>query len=239
MTRPAPTPVRARRAGVVAAAMVAITATLLAGCAASGRASSDTPGPGPSATQATTASPAPGTATDDRDPTPQVPVASADLAAHAARVAAAPTPTRLRIDDLAIDIPLDGVGVAPDGQMEIPPMAERGGWYRFGGTPGDAVGTVVIAAHVDSVASAGLGPFARLADARPGQRVVVDLSDGTQAAYEVTGAAAVPKPDVTWPEVFDRSGPPRLVLITCGGSFRRDVRSYSDNILVTATPADA
>ena len=50
---------------------------------------------------------------------------------------------------------------------------------------------------------------------------------------------AVPKPDVPWSDVFVRDGSPRLVLVTCGGSFRRDVRSYTDNIIVTADPIGA
>ena len=37
-------------------------------------------------------------------------------------------------------------------------------------------------------------------------------------------------------EVFDRSGAPRLVLITCGGSFDRRTRHYADNIVAYAVP---
>jgi hypothetical protein len=37
-------------------------------------------------------------------------------------------------------------------------------------------------------------------------------------------------------DVFDRSGAPRLVLITCGGQFDYTASSYSDNIVVVATP---
>ena len=35
---------------------------------------------------------------------------------------------------------------------------------------------------------------------------------------------------------FDRTGAPRLVLVTCGGAFRRDIGHYTDNVVVTAEP---
>jgi hypothetical protein len=137
-----------------------------------------------------------------------------------------------------IDVPVDPVGVAADGQMEIPPLAERGGWYRFGADPGDPAGTTVVAAHVDSVASGGTGPFVRLGDVRPGDRVEVTLADGSTRAYVVQDVTQLPKSQARWPDVFTRDGPPRLALVTCGGAFDRDTRHYLDNILVTATPAD-
>lgn len=228
--------IRVTRLAATGVLTTALVTSLVAGCAApSGP--EEAASASPSATTPTLA------ATDAPDAPdgaalPDVPVRSADLGALAAEQAAEPAaqPTRLRVDALGIDIPLDPVGVAPDGQMEVPPYAERGGWYRFGAAPGDDAGTVVVAAHVDSVVSEGLGPFAALVDAQPGQVAVVDLADGTQVTYAITAREAQPKPEVAWPEVFDRTGPPRLVLITCGGGWRSDVRSYTDNVLVTAAP---
>jgi hypothetical protein len=36
--------------------------------------------------------------------------------------------------------------------------------------------------------------------------------------------------------LFDQEGPHRLVLITCAGEFDAAIRSYSDNVAVTAVP---
>jgi hypothetical protein len=36
--------------------------------------------------------------------------------------------------------------------------------------------------------------------------------------------------------LFARDGPPRLTLVTCGGSFDRGTGHYRDNVVVTATP---
>ena len=39
------------------------------------------------------------------------------------------------------------------------------------------------------------------------------------------------------PDLFARTGPSKLVLITCGGEFDRSVRRYKQNVVVVATPA--
>lgn len=170
-------------------------------------------------------------------PTSVVPVAPATPPP-----AAAPSPTapvRVVVAAQGIDVPVDPVGVAADGQMEIPPLAERGGWYRYGADPGDAAGTTVVAAHVDSVASGGTGPFVRLGDVRPGDAVDVALADGSARAYTVAAVTRFPKAEARWPDVFARDGAPRLALVTCGGAFDTGSRHYTDNVLVIATPVGA
>ena len=206
-----------------AAALIGLLA-LMVGCTPA-----TTPDPAP-LTPEVTASVAPETSAPAR--LPDIPVTRADLADLPA---ADPTsPTSLTLPTLDVTVPIDPVGVADDGQMEIPPLAERASWYRYGAVPGAPEGTAVIAAHVDSVASEGLGPFARLKDLAVGDRVTVTRSDGSTATYAVTDVTAVAKPEVAWQDVFVRDGAHRLVLVTCGGSFRSDVRSYTDNVIVTA-----
>ncbi|MCL3861671.1 class F sortase [Actinotalea sp. K2] len=187
--------------------------------------------PVPAASSAPAEQPAPAA-----PPTPvvDVPVRSSSLAALEA--SAPVPPVSVSVPALGIDLPIDPVGVQDDGQMEIPPLAERAGWYRFGAAPGQQEGTSVIAAHVDSVASAGLGPFARLKDLAQGDLVDVTLEDGTTHRYAVTSVVALAKPEVTWDDIFTREGGHRLTLITCGGSFQREARSYTDNVIVTAEP---
>jgi hypothetical protein len=174
---------------------------------------------------------------------PTAPATSAvPLAPATPPPAASPSPTapvRVAVAGRDVEVPVDPVGVAPDGQMEIPPLAERGGWYRFGSDPGDPAGTTVVAAHVDSVASGGTGPFARLVDVRPGDAVEVTLADGSTRAYAVDAVTRFPKTEARWPDVFTRDGPPRLALVTCGGAFDRGSGHYADNVLVTATPVGA
>lgn len=213
-------------AGLGALAVVGILLPLLG---SSGQTPAPVQAQPPAASPAPTPTPTPSATTD----LPDVPVTDASLRP----VVPDPAPVHLRLPSLSVDLPVDPVGVQADGQMEIPPHAERAGWYRFGPAPGAAAGTSVIAAHVDSIASAGLGPFAKLKDLRAGEEVQVDLADGSTVAYVVQEVVEVPKSAVAWPEVFDREGTHRLALITCGGSWQPDVRHYSDNVIVYLGPA--
>ncbi len=217
---------RGRRALVAVAGLLALG--LLAGCT-SGPATGDAPVARTTATA--TARPVPQA---EPEAVPDVPVAAATLPPATAVV----PPAGLAIDALGIALPVESVGVQPDGQMEIPPQAEVAGWYRFGAAPGDDEGTVVIAAHVDSVASAGLGPFAKLGDLAMGDSIAVTKADGSTVTYAVTGRSNVAKPEVSWGDVFTRDGGHRLVLVTCGGVWHEDRRSYSDNVIVTAEPIE-
>ncbi|KSW17890.1 peptidase C60 [Cellulomonas sp. B6] len=213
-----------------AAALVAVA--VLTGCGGTTDAGADATAipdaPSSSAPAATAAAPAPA-------PGPAVPVQDAALGAQPAPTQA-PAPTRVTVPDLGLDMPVDPVGVADDGSMEIPDDADRAGWYRFGPAPADPAGATVVAAHVDSWTT-GIGPFSRLRDVAVGARVEVTTADGTVHAYVVQDVVQVPKGDAPVEQWFDRDGAPRLVLVTCGGAFDREVGHYADNVAVTAVPA--
>jgi len=166
-------------------------------------------------------------------PVPSIAVHDAALGAQTP-VAAAPAPVRLVVPDVSIDMPVDPVGVRDDGEMEIPEDADRAGWYRFGPAPGD-VGATVLAGHVDSRLT-GIGQMARLREVVLGAPLTVTTADGTEHAYRVVDVQKVPKEGAPVDRWFDREGAPRLVLVTCGGAFRRDIGHYTDNVVVTAEP---
>ena len=121
--------------------------------------------------------------------------------------------------------------------MQIPEDANRAGWYRFGPAPGDAQGATVLAAHVDSRMT-GVGQFSRLRKLGPGSTLTLTTSDGQVHTYRVVDRQEVPKLGAPVAQWFDRTGSPRLVLVTCGGAFRRDIGHYVDNVVVTAEPLD-
>jgi sortase (surface protein transpeptidase) len=94
----------------------------------------------------------------------------------------------------------------------------------------------VLSGHVDDRVQ-GLGAFHRLVDLEVGSPVEVTLADGSAVTYRVDGVDQVEKATLPTDRLFARDGPPRLALVTCGGDFDTAVRSYRDNVVVTAVLA--
>ncbi|GGK56282.1 class F sortase [Ornithinimicrobium pekingense] len=208
--------------------------------------SSDTPAAddasGAAATEAPE-SPVADRSADDGRPAPQAAAPAAgsvptpparSSAALADRPDPAPAPVRLRAPSVDLDVPLDAVGVAADGQMEIPEDADRAGWYRHGPAPGTDNGSAVIAGHVDD--RSGPGAFLALTEAREGDELEVDLADGSTATYRIVSRVSVAKPELAVDDLFRRDGSPTLHLVTCTGEWSRQTGHYTDNLVVTAEP---
>ncbi|MFK5634908.1 class F sortase [Ornithinimicrobium sp. LYQ103] len=169
-------------------------------------------------------------------PPPTIARRDASLAALQAEATARTVPVRLRVPSVGLDVPLEGVGVRDDGLMEIPDDGARAGWYRFGPTPGDEAGSAVLAGHVDT--PGGLGAMAALTEVPLDAEVEVEMDDGTVLRYRVVGRETIEKVELPVDELFDRTGPARLTLVTCGGPWRYEASSYRDNVVVVAVPVD-
>lgn len=147
----------------------------------------------------------------------------------------ASAPGLLAFPDLDVTATVLPVGVDGNGAMEVPVDVSTVGWYRFGPIPGSPLGSAVLTGHVDS-ADQGRGIFADLAVLEPGDPIEVTDADGTVRRFEVVARESWPKDEVPLDRLFDRSGPGRLVLITCGGAFDPGALSYEENLAVTAVP---
>ncbi|MFI7061326.1 class F sortase [Kribbella sp. NPDC050124] len=147
---------------------------------------------------------------------------------------AAPAPTRLVVPAAGIDVPVRAVGVAADGQMELPPDPATIGWYRFGPGPTDDRGSVVLGGHLDSK-EYGVGPLVRLRKVRAGQLIRIASYGGRTTTYRVESVREVTKQRLPLADLFDRSAPHRLRIVTCGGDYDRDNGGYQQNLVVSAT----
>lgn len=205
---------RRSRAGAALACALA-----LAGCGVA-----STAGPGASApTSAVT----PVTSTGA---TP-VPSARVGTPAPSTRVHFVPTSVELADGAEAAVEPAATVG----GELKVPENVQHVGWWDGSAEAGDPFGHTVIAGHVDS-ATEGLGFFSRLLAVRKGQVVTVRHGQH-RARYRVTSVRTVKKQALaTSSSAFDQLGDHRLVLITCGGSYRADRGGYDSNVVVTAAP---
>jgi hypothetical protein len=96
-------------------------------------------------------------------------------------------------------------------------------------------GSIVVAGHVDSHRY-GLGTFAVLRTLQPGDTVRLFTDGGGEHRYVVSAVEQTPKAALP-AELLTATGPPRLVLITCGGDFDDSARRYADNVIVVAIPS--
>jgi hypothetical protein len=170
-------------------------------------------------------------------PAAQVPAVAAPAvtARPAAPSAVLPVALPVRLQLAGVDAPLDPVGVDPAGAMALPEDVDRVGWYRFGPAPGADEGTAVLAGHVDD-AEQGLGALAPLREVEAGAEVQVTDASGAVTRWRVVSRELIEKRAVPLAALFQRAGPPRLVLLTCGGEFLPELRSYADNVVVVAEP---
>jgi len=142
-------------------------------------------------------------------------------------------PVWVRVGGINADASVVAVGVDGSGEMAVPPGASTVAWYEAGPTPGHS-GTAVLAGHVDY--DGVQGRFFHLGEVGLGTTVTVAYQDGTSRDFRVVDRRQFAKPDLPTAELFTTTGPPRLALITCGGSFDQHARSYADNVVVYAEP---
>jgi LPXTG-site transpeptidase (sortase) family protein len=165
--------------------------------------------------------------------------AAPTLPAPTGPIAAAPRPGSPQVSlPVALTIPSIGVqtslirlGLTASGALQVPPSTAVAGWYAGSPRPG-AVGSAVIAGHVDS--HVGPGVFFRLSSLRPGDQVYVRRADGTLAVFKVTAVRQFPKDSFPTSAVYGPAPDAELRLITCGGTFDPQQRSYLGNTVVYA-----
>jgi hypothetical protein len=145
----------------------------------------------------------------------------------------AAAPVRLAVPSLAVDAAVVPVGIQPGGELAVPDDPSLVGWWQGGARPGAALGTTVLDGHVDSYLT-GSGALFHVADLRPGATVSLGTSAGS-LTYVVQAVRSYPKQALP-ADVFDTTGQPRLVIITCGGEFDQLTRQYSHNIVAYGVP---
>jgi Sortase domain len=162
-----------------------------------------------------------------------IPVPSGFLALPAS-LATAPQPARpawVSVPAIGVRTKLVYLGLNKNGTLQVPASTAVAGWFTGSPRPG-AVGSAVIAGHVDS--HTGPGIFYWLRTLRPGDRVYVGRASGTMAVFTVTSVRMYAKDQFPTAAVYGSVPDAELRLITCGGVFDRSLRSYLSNVVVFA-----
>ena len=137
----------------------------------------------------------------------------------------------IRIPSIQVEAPIIGLGLRDDGSIEVPENTDETGWWSDGPEPGE-IGPAVILGHVDSY----IGPavFFRLPELNAGDQIHIDREDGTTVTYVVQLSERHHKDAFPTEAVYGATADPELRLITCGGAFDSNARSYIDNFIVFA-----
>jgi Sortase domain len=145
------------------------------------------------------------------------------------------TPRRISMSGVDIDGPIVPEGVT-DGVMDLPKDPNTVGWWSSGAAPGSPVGTVLMAAHLDSK-ELGKGMMANLKDTPIGSSITITGDPGqAPVKYRVDARRSYPKSTLPFADLLVQGENHRLLLVTCGGSYNRNAGGYSDNVVVIATP---
>lgn len=139
-------------------------------------------------------------------------------------------PVRLSIPSLGINANVQQVGVNGKGNMAVPSNYTDVAWYKYGPVPGE-VGSAVIDGHVDN--GLGLdGVFKHLEDIEVGDDVYVSTKSGKRLHFVVRDIESYHYTQVPTELLFNLSDGAHLNLVTCGGLWVKDDKTYDRRIVV-------
>ncbi len=139
----------------------------------------------------------------------------------------------MEIPTIGVTAEVIDLGLTPDGSLETPTDFDETGWWA-GGSAATESGPTVIVGHVDSFE--GPAVFFRLAELEAGDHIVLTDAHDRVQRFRVDEVSLYDKTTFPTDRVYGPSDEPTLRLITCGGDFDDQTRSYEANWVVFATP---
>jgi LPXTG-site transpeptidase (sortase) family protein len=141
-------------------------------------------------------------------------------------------PYTLRIPRIGVDAAVISIRSNDDRVLEPPRDPTVAGWWSDGAAPGESEGSAVLVGH--TVRNKGGGVFDHVGTLRTGDTIEVHGSDAA-LTYRVQSVDVLSKEEVARnaEEIFDQSGPGRLVVITCDDW---DGTVWRSNIVTIAAP---
>lgn len=141
-------------------------------------------------------------------------------------------PVRLKIPEINIDSAVEYVGINSDGAMDAPRSPDDVAWFELGKRPGDS-GSAVIAGHYgwkDGKSAA----FDNLYKLRKGDQLYIEDGKGITTSFVVRESRRY-DPGADASNIFSSNdGKSHLNLITCEGTWDKNMKSYSERLVVFA-----
>ena len=141
-------------------------------------------------------------------------------------------PYVLRIPRIGVDAHVVPIKSNEEGILEPPRDLTVAGWWSGGAAPGEAKGSAVLVGH--AVRNNTGGVFDDLGELSRGDAIELEGAHST-LTYRVQSNDLLSKAHLARnaEQIFDQTGPGRLVVITCGDF---DGTVWRSNIVITAAP---
>ena len=140
-------------------------------------------------------------------------------------------PTSITINEEK-SIILEKIGLANDGQLQVPSTWDLAGWYQNSAKPGEK-GNVIIDGHYDT-SEATPAAFWGLKNVNVNYTVTLQDEIRREFSYVVVDSFYV---DITDPQgtlVFEETNDAELTLVTCGGVWDESVGTYNKRLVIKA-----
>ena len=141
-------------------------------------------------------------------------------------------PARLTIPSIGVNAKVESVGVGADGAMQTPSSFGTVAWYKYGSQAG-AAGNAVIDGHVNNALTSA-GVFEHLDQIRLGDKIVVADAAGNTETFVVQSEQIYSVDKSPTAQIFARTGPSQLVLITCDGAWDQGKDEFNERLVVYA-----
>jgi len=145
-------------------------------------------------------------------------------------------PRELIIDKIGVNANIVPVGILKDGSLGAPGTAWDVGWYSKSSLPGTGSGALLIDGHVNDTLNHP-GIFYSISTLQAGDEIKLERGDRQVFTYAVIKVERKPVEQVDMSSMLHsyESNKEGLNLITCGGTYNYQNKTYNDRILVYAT----
>lgn len=138
-------------------------------------------------------------------------------------------PVHIVIPSISVDAAIVNVGVTPQGNMDVPKSPADVAWYSLGPRPGE-IGSAVLSGHYgwkDGVPAV----FDKLYKLKKGDKVYIKDEKGATTTFVVRESRTYGENEDA-SNVFGFGSGAQLNLITCRGVWNKDIKSYSERLVV-------
>ena len=139
-------------------------------------------------------------------------------------------PKTLIIPKIGVKAPIEYVGLDGAGRMDVPKQWYTVAWYKLGYKVGDK-GSAALSGHLDT-SSGSPAVFYNIGKLNTGDEISVIDDKGDTFKFRVYEKQYYPYDGFPLQRVFGSSGRVELSLITCGGTWDRNAKNYSQRIVI-------